>query len=406
MRAGEVAAQAGVNVETLRYYERRGLLPEPARSPGGQREYRPDTIRFVRALKEAQSLGFSLAEIGEYLRLTRRDPAAAAPAARARLAGKLDAVDAKMAALRTMRAALVRAQYEVWDSVAHSTSTAAYLARGGRDPDLTSGPLHVTNGESVASTLRTTALEGVVLSWDDSLHVGPIAVDPAESRPLRARFLAELGWGTEDAILAELERRDELLGRAGAVVLWFEHDLFDQLQLIQVLSQLRDDAKVELVQADDYLGPLDANGLEALWGARQAVDAAARALARDAWRAVCEDGLEGFLERDLGALPHLGPALRRLREERAPLPRTKRQLLEALADGPKRPPELFATNQAREDAIFLGDTWCFLFVWELARDGLVRPAGSATVPLPPPRGDYDAFAATAFELTPAARELV
>ena len=406
MRVGEVAAQAGVNVETLRYYERRGLLPEPPRGPGGHREYGPDAVRFVRAVKEAQSLGFSLAEIEEYLRLTRRDPGAAPAAARTRLAAKLEAVDAKMAALRTMRAGLVRARYELWDSVAHSTSNAAYLARGGREPDLRGAALHVTNGESVASTLRTTSLDGVVLSWDDSLHVGPLAVDPAECRQLRARFLAEAGWGDEAAILAELERRDELLGRARTVVLWFEHDLFDQLQLLQLLAQLGEETEVELVQADDYLGPLDARRLEALWSARQLVDEATRALARQTWRAVCDDDLERLPEGDLSALPHLRPALRRLREERAPLPRTKRQLLEALADGPKRPPELFAANQAREEAIFLGDSWCFLFVWELAREGLARPVGRAALPLPPPRGDEEAFVATAFELTAEGRELV
>src|SRR5205823_717304 len=82
----------------------------------------------------------------------------------------------------------------------------------------------------------------------------------------------------EAAFQAELERRDELLGRAEAVVLWFEHDLFDQLQLLQVLSQLGEETEVELVQADDYLGPLDASRLEALWHARRPVDAATRAV--------------------------------------------------------------------------------------------------------------------------------
>ena len=60
MRVGEVAERAGVNVETLRYYERRGLLPEPARTPNGHRRYDDETVRFVRAIKEAQGLGFTL----------------------------------------------------------------------------------------------------------------------------------------------------------------------------------------------------------------------------------------------------------------------------------------------------------------------------------------------------------
>ena len=72
MRAGEAARRAGVSVETLRYYERRGLLPEPARMPGGHRRYDEDAIRFLRAIKDTQALGFTLAEIEDYLRVVRR----------------------------------------------------------------------------------------------------------------------------------------------------------------------------------------------------------------------------------------------------------------------------------------------------------------------------------------------
>ena len=72
MRVGEVAERAGVNVETLRYYERRGLLPAPERTPSGHRRYDEETVRFLRAIKEAQAVGFTLAEIAEYLRAARR----------------------------------------------------------------------------------------------------------------------------------------------------------------------------------------------------------------------------------------------------------------------------------------------------------------------------------------------
>ena len=61
-----------MNVETLRYYERRGLLPAPERTPSGHRRYDEETVRFLRAIKEAQAVGFTLAEIAEYLRAARR----------------------------------------------------------------------------------------------------------------------------------------------------------------------------------------------------------------------------------------------------------------------------------------------------------------------------------------------
>jgi DNA-binding transcriptional MerR regulator len=386
MRIGDVAERAGVNVETLRYYERRGLLPEPFRSPGGHRDYDEDTVRFVRAVKEAQTLGFSLSEIEEYMNLTRRAPSRAPEEARDRLTGKLEEIDRKLAVLRRMRAGVERALYERWSSVDSSASTAAYLTRAGREP--IGEPLHVTNGESAASTLRETALEGVVLSWDDVLHVGPLAFDPAESRRVRARFLAEQGWGDASAIEAELERRDELLARADRVVFWFEHDVVDQLQLLQALAQLEPGTEAELVQADVYLGSLEASELEALVPAP--VDEATVDAARAAWRAV----VAGDLAQEIPELPYLRAALRRFAEEPA---RTKRQLLDALADGPRAAVQLFLANQEREEAIFLGDSWAYLYVYELWEEGKLAPAGGGPMPLPPPRGDAATFASTMLE---------
>lgn len=78
LRTGELADRAGVNVQTLRYYERRGLLAAPARRPSGQREYPEDTVRLLRTIKAVQRLGFTLAEIEELLTLS--PTTAAAPA--------------------------------------------------------------------------------------------------------------------------------------------------------------------------------------------------------------------------------------------------------------------------------------------------------------------------------------
>ena len=69
MRIGKVSREAGVNVQTLRYYERRGLLPKTGRLASGYREYEPATVARVRFIKNAQELGFTLNEIGELLAL-------------------------------------------------------------------------------------------------------------------------------------------------------------------------------------------------------------------------------------------------------------------------------------------------------------------------------------------------
>jgi DNA-binding transcriptional MerR regulator len=71
LRSGQVAAAAGVNVETLRYYERRGLLSEPDRSPGGHRLYDAASVTTLRVIKAAQRLGFTLEEVAELLELGR-----------------------------------------------------------------------------------------------------------------------------------------------------------------------------------------------------------------------------------------------------------------------------------------------------------------------------------------------
>jgi len=348
MRIGEVARRAGVNVETLRYYERRGLLAEPARGINGHRDYGEETVRFVKAVKEAQRLGFTLEEIAEHSRLTRGGRAH--EAVRIRVAQKLDEIDERIASLRRVREELERVVGCACDSLDHCTCGAAFLARGGRDPQL--GPLlHVTNGESAGNTLRQTALGGAVLSWQDVLHEGPVPdVPPAELRTVRARFLSECGWGSERSLLESFERRDRLFEQAleggTEVVLWFENDLYDQLQLVQALA-LAGDAPLLLIQADSDLGPLQPDELEALWPARRAVTRHTRALAREAWdafRAPEPTGWAALLQRDTMGLPHLGPALTRLLEELPAadtgLSRTERQLLEPLLDGPKRPHEL------------------------------------------------------------------
>ncbi|MGH9075039.1 MAG: MerR family transcriptional regulator, partial [Acidimicrobiales bacterium] len=74
MRSSEVAVAAGVNVQTLRYYERRGLLSEPDRLGSGYRAYGPEAVRVVRFVKRAQALGFSLEEVESLLELAAGGP--------------------------------------------------------------------------------------------------------------------------------------------------------------------------------------------------------------------------------------------------------------------------------------------------------------------------------------------
>jgi DNA-binding transcriptional MerR regulator len=103
---GDVAAEAGVNIQTLRYYERRGLLPAPKRSRSGYRQYSDDAVRLVTFIRRAQELGFTLREVKELLKLRAPGPKRR-EAARTTAASKVRDIDAKMRDLTAIRAALM-----------------------------------------------------------------------------------------------------------------------------------------------------------------------------------------------------------------------------------------------------------------------------------------------------------
>ena len=105
MRTSEVAQRAGVNVQTLRYYERRGVLPDPPRSSAGYRAYPTDAIRVVRFVKRAQELGFSLNEVEALLHLADGGPQPC-DTARAMAQERIAELDAKITDLERMRDSL------------------------------------------------------------------------------------------------------------------------------------------------------------------------------------------------------------------------------------------------------------------------------------------------------------
>lgn len=102
---GQVAKAAEVNTETIRYYEREGLLPEPARTRAGYRQYTADAVRRVRFMKRAQALGFTLAEIATLLELRAEGTTACAHVV-AEASRTMARVDGKIAELQKMRSAL------------------------------------------------------------------------------------------------------------------------------------------------------------------------------------------------------------------------------------------------------------------------------------------------------------
>jgi Cu(I)-responsive transcriptional regulator len=105
MTIGQVAREAGIGVETIRYYEREGLLDPPARRPSGYRQYAADVVARLRFIRQAQRLGFTLREIRELLEL-RLDPRAKRAQVRLRAKAKLADIDQRIEELRRMKQAL------------------------------------------------------------------------------------------------------------------------------------------------------------------------------------------------------------------------------------------------------------------------------------------------------------
>ncbi|UQU67518.1 MerR family transcriptional regulator [Couchioplanes caeruleus] len=119
LRSSQVAAAAGVNLQTLRYYERRGLLTEPERSLGGHRLYPPDTVALLNVIKAAQRLGFTLDEVAELLDTGRRRHLTTD--LRQRAIDKFTEIDTRIADLMAIRAALTDVVDARCDSLTNCT---------------------------------------------------------------------------------------------------------------------------------------------------------------------------------------------------------------------------------------------------------------------------------------------
>jgi hypothetical protein len=240
-----------------------------------------------------------------------------------------------------------------------------------RQPSL----LHVTNGDSAAHALRAAGMAGDILPWRDVLHEGPVpaGLDAEGLAAVRAVFLADCGWVSCAHALEDLRARDRRLAALHEdheVVLWFEHDLCDQLQLIQVLDRIASlgpgAARVTMTCEPAYLGDAPPETIRRLHAGRLAVDAETLEGGAEAWAAFRRDTPEALLrlsEREFPSLPFLRAALVRLLEEYpAPgsgLGRTERQILEAVRAGATTPASAFRASQTREEAMFMGDATFF-----------------------------------------------
>jgi hypothetical protein len=248
---------------------------------------------------------------------------------------------------------------------------------------------HIRCGSDLAQSLAQSGVGGTYLAWVDPVCDGPTpeGLSGDSYRNVRARFIANRYGEILAAVLGQLIDQDKALARAddfAEVVIWVEHDLFDQSILVRLLAWFADHPHraLSLVQADDFLGQRAPEALQRLFAARRRVTVAELKLAGYLWELWCApdprplEALATILDdparRPEGVtLPHLSAAIRRhlanLPGTRDGLSMTERLALRAVADGAATAPDIFASVSLQEPAAWLGDMMFYPVLRDLSR---------------------------------------
>jgi hypothetical protein len=289
--------------------------------------------------------------------------------------------------------------------------------------------LHITNGDSAGGLIQESDIGGDVLAWRDVLHEGPVpgGLSLDELSAVRAEFLAGNGMGDLENLKRGFRERDDTLRRFAdydEVVLWFEWDLYDQLQLIQLLDffadfspdQLSDNTtSLTLVAPPGYLGSLPADDFPVLMDGRETITADMLALGRKAWnafRTADPRDIHRVQQDDTASLPFLKDALVRELEEfpsiENGLSRSERQILEAVAQNPQNFSEIFRGVANREDRVFCVDSVMAGYIQRMSdcKTPLITYQSGDRVIAPRFDGDTRAFRNAEMALTDAGRRLL
>jgi hypothetical protein len=243
--------------------------------------------------------------------------------------------------------------------------------------------LHLTNGDSAGGALIQAGFHPA-LPWRDVLHEGPVRAGLSLERLSgeRIAFIAGAGWGPLEEVTAAFRRRDAELKASplqDEVVLWFEHDLYDQLQLLQLLDWFAQhpQPRLTLIGEPEYVSNMQPERMRELFSIRKPVTEEQLRQASDAWAAFTAADPSGMNDLRTSALPFLGAALRRQLEEYPwttdALSRLERRVLDLLERGPLPWTRIFTSID--EDPIFLGDLILRWHLTRMAEEGLLEERG-------------------------------
>jgi hypothetical protein len=266
--------------------------------------------------------------------------------------------------------------------------------------------------------MKQANISGDLLPWRDILHDGPVSVGLSleELSDVRAKFIAERGWGDLEGIRESFAARDMQLmscNKYDKITLWFEHDLYDQLQILQILDWFCNNSvwnRVELsiICTEKYLGMLSVDEMSGMFENEEVITEKHLSLASKGWAAFCSDTpelLSGLLNTDTSLLPFFEGAITRLFQEYPStfngLSRTAQQALTIIDAGEKRAGRLFGLNQKQEKRVFMGDSSFWGILNELLQSNLpiltLNKEKEIKVPVDPHQE---------LTLTPAGRELL
>ncbi len=240
--------------------------------------------------------------------------------------------------------------------------------------------LNIVNSDIVIERMKWANISGSFLSWQDFLHEGPVPENLSLETlsKVRAEFVHKKGFGDFKEVYQRFRDRDSTLKsfkKYDTIFLWFEHDLYDQLQLIQLLDWFAKyssiDTKIYIISPDNYLGKSTHKELrDFLLYNRELVTRSHFITARKAWSAFTSktpQAIYRLLRDDMEALPFLTDAIKRLLEEYPNtingLSRTEHQALMVIANSKNRPQDIFQEYQKSEQRVFMGD----ILFWDVLK---------------------------------------